>query len=417
MSHRWSLLAALPLLLVTGCAVTDSTSGEPIAEVSEAVTENANDKIAFDFFLAKGLTPVQSAGIIGNLDQESSMDPTVSQFGGGPGRGIAQWSAGGRWDTTPNANVVWYAGKTGQSKFALKLQLEFIWWEFNNVGYGFSDLKAATTVPKAVAAFQNKYEICGACASSNRLAHAYQALADFGQDVVGDVWAASYVAQSWPLASAPPIQMKQYEKQTGSIDLKNTGTKKWPAGVVKLAPIPRDKASSFAADTWMSTTRTSTIAADVAPGETGHFEWDLYPQEAGDFAPYFGLVAEGITWFDDSGGPKDNVLQVSVHVEPGPPPSMTSSGAGGDGAGGGGAGGGGASGDGAGGDGAGGDGAGGDGAGGGAPPQGETSASGVTDDGAIHGSCSATATPASAPSGAAFAALALACMAARRRRR
>ena len=398
MSHRRSLLAALTLL-ITGCSVTDSTSGEPIAEESQAVTENANDKIAFDFFLAKGLTPVQSAGIIGNLDQESSMDPTVSEFGGGPGRGIAQWSAGGRWDTTPNANVVWYAAKTGQGKYDLNLQLEFIWWELNNVGYGFSDLEAATTVPSAVSAFQNKYEICGACDASNRLAHAYQALADFGQDVVGDVWAASYVAQSWPLASAPPIQLKQYQKQTGSIDLKNTGTIKWPAGVVKLAPIPRDKASSFADSTWISATRVSTIAADVAPGETGHFEWDLSPQEAGDFAPYFGLVAEGVTWFADSGGPKDDVLQVTVHVEPGPPPSMTSSGTGG-GAGGG----------------AGGGGAGGGGAGGGAPPQGETSSSGVMDDGAIHGGCSATASPASAPSGAAFAALALACMAARRRR-
>ena len=327
MSHHGSCLAALTLLFITGCAVTDSTSGEPIAEVSEAVTENANDKIAFDFFLAKGLTPVQSAGIIGNLDQESSMDPTVSQFGGGPGRGIAQWSAGGRWDTTPNANVVWYAAKTGQGKYDLNLQLEFIWWELNNVGYGFSDLKAATTVPKAVYAYQNKYEICGACDASNRLAHADQALADFGMDVVGDVWAASYVGQSWPLASAPPIQLKQYQKQTGSIDLKNMGTIKWPADVVKLAPIPRDKASSFAASTWMSATRVSTIAADVAPGETGHFEWDLYPQEAGDFAPYFGLVAEGVTWFADSGGPKDDVLQVTVHVEPGPPPAMTGSGA------------------------------------------------------------------------------------------
>ncbi len=414
MGHHGSRLTALTLLFITGCAVNDSTSGEPIAEVSEAVTENANDKIAFDFFLAKGLTPVQSAGIIGNLDQESSMDPTVSQYGGGPGRGIAQWSAGGRWDTTSNANVVWYAGKTGQSKYALKLQLEFIWWEFTNVGYGFSDLKAATTVPSAVYAFQNKYEICGTCASSNRLAHAYQALSDFGQDAVGDVWAASYVGQSWPLASAPSIQLKQYQKQTGSIDLKNTGTVKWPAGVVKLAPIPRDKTSPFAADTWLSPTRVSTLAADVAPGGTGHFEWDLTAQKAGDFAPYFGLVAEGVTWFADSGGPKDDVLQVNVHVEPGPPPSMTTSSTSGSGTSGSGAGGdGGAGGGGAGSDGAGVGGAG----GGGAPSQGETSSSGVTDDGPLHGSCSAPAAPAKAPSGPAFAALALALMAARRRRR
>ena len=181
--------------------------------------------------------------------------------------------------------------------------------------------------------FQDDYEICGACDSSNRVAHADAALAQFGNDVVGPLWAASYVSQSWPFASAPPIQMTQYQTKTGSIDLKNTGTKTWTSGVVKLAPIPRDQASPFAASTWLSTSRVSTISADVPPGGTGHFEWDLDPQQAGDFAPYFGLVAEGVTWFADSGGPGDDVMQVNVHVAPGqPPPPMTtssSSGAGG----------------------------------------------------------------------------------------
>ena len=47
---------------------------------------------------------MQAAGIIGNLDQESGMDPTISQYDGGPGRGIAQWSTGGRWDTDANSH-------------------------------------------------------------------------------------------------------------------------------------------------------------------------------------------------------------------------------------------------------------------------------------------------------------------------
>ena len=34
--------------------------------------------------------------------------------------------------------------------------------------------------------------------------------------------------------------------------------------------------------------------------------------------PYFGLVAEGITWFADSGGPPDDDLQVNLHVAPAP---------------------------------------------------------------------------------------------------
>jgi hypothetical protein len=181
-SRRVSLGAlALPLLLA-GCAGGGDSSESIDDRDDEVVSENANDKIAFDFFLAKGLTPVQAAGIIGNLDQESGMSPTVSQYGGGPGRGIAQWSAGGRWDTDHHDNVAWYAAQKGESIHSLHLQLEFIWYELTTLGYGYSKLHAAKTVAAAVEAFQDYYEICGQCAASNRVAHANAALAAFGGD-------------------------------------------------------------------------------------------------------------------------------------------------------------------------------------------------------------------------------------------
>jgi acylphosphatase len=172
---------AIPMLLA-GCAVDGSSDDPTDDRTDEIVSENANDKIAFDFFLSKGLTPVQAAGIVGNLDQESGMSPTISQYGGGPGRGIAQWSAGGRWDTDGHDNVAWYASQKGESKYSLHLQLEFIWYELTTLGYGYSKLKAAKTVTDAVLAFQDYYEICGQCDSSNRIAHAKAALADFGND-------------------------------------------------------------------------------------------------------------------------------------------------------------------------------------------------------------------------------------------
>ena len=133
-----------------------------------------------------------------------------------------------------------------------------------------------------------------------------------------EIYAAKYVKQSWPLSSAPAIQMKVGQTLTGSIDMKNTGTAVWPAGVVKLAPIPRDKPSAFKSPSWLAANRVSTVAADVAPGQVGHFEWDFTPSVAGDFSPYFGLVADGITWFADSGGPQDNDIQVHIVVAPGP---------------------------------------------------------------------------------------------------
>jgi hypothetical protein len=167
-------------MLVAACSGAESTNGDSVGTQDEVVTENANDKIAFDFFRSKGLSAVQAAGIVGNLDQESSMSPTVWQYGGGPGRGIAQWSAGGRWDSSYHDNVAWYAAEHGASIYSLDLQLDFIWYELTEIGYGYSELKAATTVAAAEAAFQDRYEICGECDSSNRIAHAEAALKDYG---------------------------------------------------------------------------------------------------------------------------------------------------------------------------------------------------------------------------------------------
>ncbi len=149
----------------------------------------------------------------------------------------------------------------------------------------------------------------------------------------GETYAASYVSQSWPLSSDPAVPMTAGQMQKGSIDMKNTGTATWKAGVVKLAPIPRDMPSDMQAPTWLSPTRVSTIAQDVPPGSTGHFEWDLDPSQAGSFMPYFGLVAEGVTWFADSGGPPDDDIQVNLQVSPAPSSGSTGGGSGQGGAG------------------------------------------------------------------------------------
>jgi lysozyme len=161
-----------------------------------------------------------------------------------------------------------------------------------------------------------------------------QALAGGGG---GAEYAAQYVSQTWPLASAAPIQMTVGQTLKGSIDLKNVGSKPWKAGEVHLAPIPRDKASPFASPSWVSPNRVSSVSADVAPGQTGHFEWDLTASAAGDSKPYFGLVEDGVTWFADAplgGGPPDNDIQVNVSVKDAP----GTGGSGGSGAGTGGAG-------------------------------------------------------------------------------
>jgi hypothetical protein len=181
-SSKHLLCASVALsMFVAACSGGAGANGESVdSRDDQVVTEGANDRTAFEFFVSKGLTHVQAAGIVGNLDQESSMDPSVWQYGGGPGRGIAQWSAGGRWDASYHDNVKWYAANHGASIYSLNLQLEFIWYELTSLGYGYSELRAATTVDEAVAAFQDRYEICGQCDSSNRIAHAEAALSAFG---------------------------------------------------------------------------------------------------------------------------------------------------------------------------------------------------------------------------------------------
>ena len=130
-------------------------------------------------------------------------------------------------------------------------------------------------------------------------------------------YSGQFVAQSFPAADKPPLTIGVGQSVDAWIDLKNVGSATWKAGVTKLAPTPRDQASPLATSTWLSPTRASTVAADVAPGQVGRFPIPLEGVTAGDYTQTFGLVDEGVTWFSDpanGGQPADNFLTLHVVV-------------------------------------------------------------------------------------------------------
>ncbi|MGH7329635.1 MAG: phage tail tip lysozyme, partial [Polyangiaceae bacterium] len=259
----------------------------------------------------KGLTNFQAAGIVGNLDQESNVDPNAVQAGG-PGRGIAQWSVGGRWDTDAGDNAVAYAAGKGVSVDSLNLQLDFIWYELTNFGYGLSALRATTNVTDATVVFQDDFEGCGTCDQTNRVNYAKAVLAAYGSIP----FAAGYVSQSWPLATTA-MKMKAGQVVAASITLKNNGTHAWDSKTKLGTTEPRDRASDFADSTWLSASRPAGVTGSVAPGGTFKFEFNFKaPDKPGTYDEFFGVVEEGVAWFSDpgQGGPVDNQIEVKFVV-------------------------------------------------------------------------------------------------------
>ena len=320
-----SLTKSLAIVLFASTTVCGCVGGAPVDvdETSEGLaTAFANDKPAYDFFVGKGLTNFQAAGIVGNLDQESGVNPAAVQFGGGPGRGIAQWSVGGRWDTS-NPNVLAYAKQQGLSATSLNLQLEFIWLELTTVGYGYTQLKATTNVTDATTVFMDKYEICGTCDATNRINYAKSVLNAYGAT---PDWSAAFVSQTWPYASQPAFQVKCGESVTAKLVMKNTGAKAWDGNTKLGTTQPRDRKSIFAGSHWLSATRAAAISGTVAPGANGTFSFAFDGPTGADCKPgtyteYFGIVQEGVAWFSDNGqgGPPDNQLEALIDLVPGDP--------------------------------------------------------------------------------------------------
>jgi len=133
---------------------------------STVLTGSDNAQKIFNYFIGQGLTPIQTAGIMGNLKAESGFRPDIIQGGAtaapdytpvnGVGFGLAQWTFTGR-----QQPLVDFAKSQSKPVTDLGVQLDYIWQELNT-GYKksvFDPLKASSTLEEATYLILEKYEI------------------------------------------------------------------------------------------------------------------------------------------------------------------------------------------------------------------------------------------------------------------
>jgi hypothetical protein len=146
--------------------------GEPTG--SPTLTGNTNAEKVFRYLVDKeGFTPEAAAGIIGNLMQESGVNPKSRQLGGGPGRGIMQWTETERW-----ASLSAWAKNSGKDPWALETQVEWMIKEMKDYGT-YNRIKGVTSYKKAVEIFEREMERAGVPNYPRRYQFAADALASF----------------------------------------------------------------------------------------------------------------------------------------------------------------------------------------------------------------------------------------------
>lgn len=175
-------------------------SGGCVCEVSNlsstALVGSKNDEKVFNYFKSKGLSDIQTAGIMGNMAIESGFDPEnvqnktsdAAKYGERTkdpkpltaGWGLIQW--------TPGSKVITAAKEAGvgdQPIYELATQLDIVWGHLQNKppitkgSFSIPEFKKITDVEKAVNYFEDKIEGAGKPNYTDRYTAARLALDQF----------------------------------------------------------------------------------------------------------------------------------------------------------------------------------------------------------------------------------------------
>lgn len=90
-----------------------------------SLTGSTNEEKTWNYFTARGLTPVAAAGAMGNIQAESSFSASVEEASGGGGLGIIQWTGDRR---TKLESAAAAAGvNLADNDAALLFELGYLW--------------------------------------------------------------------------------------------------------------------------------------------------------------------------------------------------------------------------------------------------------------------------------------------------
>lgn len=99
-------------------ATQEANTTEKTVEITKE-DNRTTEQIVWDYLKAAGYSDIQTAGIIGNLYQESGLNPARIESNG-EGIGLVQWSFGRK------QNLINYASSKGVDWSDLETQLEFL---------------------------------------------------------------------------------------------------------------------------------------------------------------------------------------------------------------------------------------------------------------------------------------------------
>ena len=130
----------------------------------ELVGSDTAEKI-WNYFTSQGFSKEATAGVMGNLQQESGLNPEIVGSNGRP-YGLAQWLGSRR------TNLEKQAKEKGVKLSDIKYQLDFLIEEMKGINFGsksFEDFKNIKDVSQAAYLFENYFERSGGSALANRL--------------------------------------------------------------------------------------------------------------------------------------------------------------------------------------------------------------------------------------------------------